>query len=178
MKRTLLALATTLSLASAFSASASVLDEPPAQEPSNWEISVNYHNITTETDSAIGDIDTGVVSVGFAYQIMQEGGHLSISPELLIGKGVQSDDIAGVEIEVDSMINIGTRFTLHPTDKFEVFLRPSYTKLTSDEFNEDWEFGLGAGVGLNVTEKVNVSLSFDRIASDSDVMSATLRYRF
>tara|TARA_Y100000310_G_C20637056_1_gene791746 strand:+ start:200 stop:760 length:561 start_codon:yes stop_codon:yes gene_type:complete len=186
MKRTLLALATALTMTSAFSASASVLDEPPAQEPSNWEISVNYLDIRSEVDGADIEINTGVLAAGFGYEFMQEGGHLSYTPELVLGKGVQNDTIGGAEVEVDSLVSAALRVTLHPTEQFEVFVRPSYSKLsvTVSEFGQadretgDWEFGIGAGVGLNVNENVNVAITFDRVAGDSDVLGASIRYRF
>lgn len=181
MKRTLLALATTLTMASAFSASASVLDEPPVKEPSNWELSVNYLDIRSESGSA--ELNVGVLGAGFAYEFMQEGGHLSYTPELILGVGVENDRYLGYEVDVDTLVVGAVRIALHPTDEFEVFVRPSYSKISvsvDDIGSEtgDWEFGVGAGIGYNVTKEVNLAITFDRVAGDSDVLGASVRYRF
>lgn len=177
MKRTIIAIAAFATLSSTFAVSArSILEPTPEAPKSNWEVSVNYHSISTEVQNV--DINTGIASVGFGYEFASEKGHVSVVPELRLGTGVVSDDFGDTDVEIDSMVSASARIELHPTDLFTVYARPSYTRVSVENTSSDWEFGAGVGIALKLSDNVKFALDYDRVAGDSDVVSGSLRYNF
>lgn len=197
----LLAAAVLSTFAVSAQASSVSLDAPVSK--TNWEISGGLAHYSIE------DLNDDVLQVSFGYPIRNPEGHFSLVPELTLGKGVNGESFElnesfNATAEVDTVLQVGTRFVLHPTDKFEVFLTPTLRKVTADIFVEDalhigltsnWAFGIGAGVAANISENLNISLSFERTKLDlgaderdygdidmndldTDVVTGKVSYRF
>jgi opacity protein-like surface antigen len=149
----------------------------------------------------VSTVTNDVLLVGFGYNLKNPEGNLSITPELLLGRSVSKANLnnksievnpdylaggAGHEYELERIVVASVRINLHPTDKFSVFVRPSYSSAhyafnapdAKFEDNTNWEFGLGLGAGYNIDHDVTVSASYDRIGSDADAVAVSLQYRF
>lgn len=158
-------------------ASSVALDDAPVSK-TNWEVSGSLAHYSIE------DFNDDVLQVSFGYPIRNPEGHFSLVPELTLGKGVNGEKTeitepfnAVISTEIDTVLQVGTRFVLHPTDTFEVFLVPTLRKVTTDisveqllhvGMTSDWSFGIGAGVAANISPNLNISLSFERTKLDLD----------
>lgn len=174
----------------AVSAQASSVSMDAPVSKTNWEVSGGLAHYSIDAGQTVnGD----VLQVGFGYAVRNPEGHFSMVPELTLGKGVNGDNFGDVEVEVDTVLQIGTRLTLHPTDTFDIYLNPTYRKISVDEssyagsigYSSDWAFGIGVGVGANITNDLNLSLTFDRTKLDfdggdldTDVVTGKVSYRF
>lgn len=188
----LLAAAVLSTFAVSAQASSVSLDAPVSK--TNWEVSGSLAHYSIDASSLVGKTINGdVLQASFSYAVRNPEGHFSLVPELTLGKGVNGDSAAGVEFDVDTVLQIGTRFVLHPTDIFDVYLNPTYRKVSLDftdgyghgSTSSDWAFGVGVGVGANITNDLNLSLTFDRTKLDfdgdefdTDVVTGKVSYRF
>jgi hypothetical protein len=168
-------------------ASSVALDAPVSK--TNWEVSGSLAHYSIE------DLNSDVLQAGFSYAIRNPEGHFSIVPELTLGKGVNGESDGYTSAEIDTVLQIGARLVLHPTETFDVYLNPTYRKVTADlsagsdkaDISSDWAFGVGVGVGANITNDLNLSLTFDRTKLDfgyglddidTDVVTGKVSYRF
>lgn len=159
------------------------------------ELSASYAQLSSDVGGLT--LDNDLLMVGVGYTLSNTNGRMSITPGIQVGRDINSADLSEFlfddtiggpefEFEIDRIVVASVRITLHPTDQFYAYLRPSYSRAygviigpeTERDVEGDWEFGAGAGVGYNFTENFSADISLDRISNDTDFISLNTRYSF
>lgn len=168
MKKSLIALALTLG----FAASANA----------DWNIAAGYSNLSDSDDGI--DISLNAITAGVGYEVEFADSQFSVMPELRIGFGAGDDDMGGFKLEIERYMAISVRGVYHATDAIYIYAQPSYANLEikASGFGElatddEWEFGVGAGVGFKATENLGLELSYE-VFDGTDVITAGIRYSF
>ena len=145
-----------------------------------WSFSGGYANYM-EDDAGI-DVSLGALyaSAGYTYN----SGNLSFMPEVRLGLGVTDDSIQGVDVEIDSLVIASIRGQYNVTDRFGVFLQPSYGRLEATaSFNgssvteDEWEFGVGGGAAFQISESSSIEAYYEAF-DEADVLSIAFRMDF
>ncbi|MFT4937226.1 MAG: opacity protein-like surface antigen [Paraglaciecola sp.] len=147
----------------------------------SWVGGVSYTSISDGDDGITIDLGAITASVGYQFQTSEQ---FSIVPEVRLGFGISDDEISGVELSLKRFLALSVRGEYALNEKFYVFAAPSYANLeveaSFDRFSntEDaWEFGIGAGVGYQLSDTVNAEVSYENY-DGSDVISAGLKFSF
>jgi opacity protein-like surface antigen len=171
------------------------------QETANQQVELTAGFAQYSSEMEGFTLNNGLLVVGLGYQFSNETGKMSFTPALQVGKDVSparldnvlvsaglSDTFGGpgYEYEVEEFISASVRVTLHPTDDFYTYIRPSYSRayveVSGPDVNMDaegeWEFGMGVGIGYNINQSFSVDASFDRLTGDTEMTSLSLRYYF
>jgi opacity protein-like surface antigen len=125
-------------------------------------------------------------SLAYKYENFDNG--FFLMPELRLGTGVGDDsmNVSGnkVKIEIDSFMALSVRGQYDYRNGAYVYVMPSYANLDiTASFNnqsaseDDWEFGIGAGVGYRINKKVSVEASYESY-NDADFLSVGFKYAF
>ncbi len=176
-----IALATALLCTSSISIAAS---DYPGQANTSHHMTVNYHYAKLKN---VSDIDLSATSFTYGYQMKNEGGKFSFTPELSVGYGIKSINQDGLEVVVDGLAQAGVRLAYHPFSNFHVFIKPTVTKVwlsgekngidvlgDDDSYNET---GGAIGFGFDFAEHYSLGLSSEKIG-DFNVVTGSFRYRF
>lgn len=147
---------------------------------------MSYSNFSDDPGGVDFDLGTLNLNAGYEYQLSNQ---FSLEPLLTLGVGV-NDDEAGTanltvaEVEIDRWMALSVRGKYQLNDKIYLYAQPSYGNLKVEAktlgqsvTEDDWEFGLGAGVGFDVSERVSLEMTYDNY-DGTDVISAGINYRF
>ena len=156
------------------------------QASAGWNAGLAYSHFKDDEDGVDISLDAVTLSVG--YEIRIEDSKFSFMPELRVGFGVGDDTINEFEtdfmLEIETYYGLSARGTYHASPNFYIFLQPSYVNLEvkvsamgMSAKEDDWEFGLGGGVGFIPTDNVMLEAIFEDF-DGTNVISAGVRYSF
>jgi hypothetical protein len=146
-----------------------------------WTVGGGYTNYSDD-DGDGSSISLGAVygSAGYQYQ----SGSITYMPELRLGTGVKDDTLYGVGIEIDSFIAASFRAQFDASDKFSIFIQPSYARLEitgsyqgESVSSSDWEFGVGGGASYRLNERASIEAVYE-VFDGTDVISVGFRTSF
>ncbi|MEM6514005.1 MAG: outer membrane beta-barrel protein [Pseudomonadota bacterium] len=146
-----------------------------------WVAGGGYVNLSDESE--FFDVSVGGIYASLGYLVESESG-LTFLPEMRLGTGVADDTILGVDIELDSFFAFSVRGQFEFDSSFYVYAAPSYARveLTASaagmsESEDDWEFGVGGGVGYKFSDKAWGELSYETY-DGTDVFSIGFKVPF
>ncbi|WP_017444203.1 outer membrane beta-barrel protein [Gayadomonas joobiniege] len=158
---------------------ASVLAASSFSSMANWVGGLSYVNMS-EDDL---DLSVGALVGSISYQVEQENG-LSILPTFRAGFGISDDTVFGVDLELDSFYAFSVRGQYMASPELYLFVEPSYAnaEFTASsggvsETEDDWEFGLGGGLGYNFSSQAAVEFQYEQY-DGTDVLSFGLKVDF
>ncbi len=133
-----------------------------------------------------GDIGLSAIEATIGWK-METASGFAIIPELRLGTGVGDDQIATGAALADVELSSALGFNLRTEWSFEntyVFLQPSYVNyevevsaLGFTAAADDWEFGVGAGIGYKMTDWTSIEISYEDIGGTS-LIGASIRFEF
>ena len=155
------------------------------------------------SDSSGGDdLLLNIVYGSVGYKIKNSEKNYFFMPELRIGTGVNDDSYTDTHtiqygygtnysvysktttFEVERFIALSFRGQYEFSSGAYVYVIPSYANVKSkvsyygESMSDDnWEFGVGAGVGCNLNKKVSVEASYENY-DDTDLLSVGFKYAF
>jgi|SRR5690625_41246 len=155
----------------------------------SWVVGINYMNLSEDVDAF--DVSLGGLagSVGHKVNIVD---NFYLIPEVRFGTGISDDTVrylgVSVDLELDRFIALSVRGQYEFDNNLYLFAAPAYAnaKFTasasqgnqSASFTDDsWEFGIGIGAGLYLTDTVAIEAMFEGF-DGTDVISAGLRFNF
>lgn len=164
------------------------------------EMSAGYVNLSADTEYGT-DISVSALAASIGYEFpMSET--FKLVPEFRVGFGIGDDTFeassflgsATVTTELDSYYGAALRAVFETTSGVYLFAVPSFTKAKfefsdSTEFNgvivegdsgsstSDWEAGIGAGVGFQLSEFIGVEAAYEKI-DETDFMGIHARFAF
>ncbi len=147
----------------------------------NWQAGVGYVNLS---DSEGGDsisLDALVGSLGYKFK---SGENFYFMPELRLGTGMGDDDLYGVKVEVESFVALSLRGQYELESGLYLYGAPSYANLEvkasgygESATEDEWEFGLGGGIGYNFSNNMAAELSYEQF-DGVDVVSLAVKFDF
>ena len=154
----------------------------PLTASAQWLVGGGYVNFSEDVDGT--DLSLGAVYGALAYKIDNSGHPFTFIPEIRLGTGITDEKKKGAKIEIDRYIAISARGQYDYDNGAFIFVTPSYANLDSttsynghSESNDEWEFGIGAGVGYALNEKITLEASYDRY-DDTDAFGVGIKYAF
>jgi opacity protein-like surface antigen len=153
-----------------------------ASANADWNVAAGYTNIADSDDGF--DISLNAITAGVGYEIEFADSQFSVMPEFRIGFGVDDDDKDGIKLEIERYMAVSVRGVYHASDAIYLYAQPSYANLKikgtgfgQTATDDEWEFGVGAGIGVNATEQLSFELSYENF-DDTDFITAGIRYAF
>ena len=155
----------------------------PLTAAANWSAGAGYANLSDNDDGE--SISLGVIYGAVAYEFAQEGSKFSFMPELRLGTGVSDDTFDSVvKVEVERFTALSVRAQYNYDNGVYLYVMPSYANLDmkasfhGESYSDDnWEFGLGGGVGKKFNDKVSVEASYESY-DGTDVLTVGFKYAF
>lgn len=154
----------------------------PLTVSANWLAGGGYAKISDDIDGDKASV--GIVYGSIAYEHKLTDSRWSIMPELILGTGISDGDIEGDKVKADRFIALSARGQYNYKNGVYLFAQPMYAnlKVTADfggreVTNDEWELGLGAGVGKKLNEKTIVEASYNNF-DGTDVLTLGIKYSF
>jgi opacity protein-like surface antigen len=148
----------------------------------DWQVGGGFGNLTDDSDDA--DVSLNVLYGSVSYKIKSTNDNFFIVPELRLGTGLGDDSFDNIKVEVDSFIALSVRGQYDYSNGAYVYVRSSYANLEmkasyqGESFTDDeWEFGMGAGVGYNLSNEVSVEASYESY-DGTEMLSVGFKYAF
>ena len=153
----------------------------PFSAYAQWSGGVAYSSGAQDGDGV--DVDLGMVSASLAYSFGESNGFSNIV-EVRLGTGASDDTLLGVDVELDSFVQIAYRPQFEIDNNFYVYGLLSYASVefelsalgASTTVDGD-EAGIGAGIGYRLTDSVDAEVSYESI-DDFDVFTLGLKFGF
>ena len=148
----------------------------------NWQMGAGYA-LVDDSDVTIGGF---FGTVGYEFSPF-DNNNITVAPEFRIGAGVKDDTHRGVEVELSSYYQVSTRVEYNFENNIYAYVVPSYNRYRTNGTTPavrvsitDNGWGLGAGIGYEITEKASAEFSYERVNLDDDinVWSLGLKYTF
>jgi opacity protein-like surface antigen len=166
---------------------------------SDWQVGGGFSKLSDDLGDG-DDVSLNILYGSVAYKIENSNNGFFFMPELRIGTGVGDDSVSDsftfyngynnvhidnkIKFEVKSLIALSARAQYEYSNGAYVYVMPSYTNLEirasshGESFSDDnWEFGIGAGVGYSLNKKVSVEASYEDYG-DSNLLSVGFKYAF
>jgi opacity protein-like surface antigen len=149
----------------------------------DWQVGGGFSNLYDDIGDG-DDVSLNILYGSVSYKTESSYKDFSFVPELRIGTGVGDDSIYGVKLEVKSFIALSVRGQYEFSNGAYVYAMPSYANLDikasgygESGSDDNWEFGVGAGVGYNLNKKVSVEASYENY-DDTNLLSVGFKYAF
>lgn len=127
------------------------------------------------------DLDAIFVGAGYSFKVAD---NFYIAPEARFAKGMGSDDIWGVDVEIDTAWFVGARGVLKADSGLFGFVSVGYGDITIDasigsisESASADDIGFGAGFGYEFNDKFAIELGFEDY-DGTDVIQLGTNFRF
>ena len=150
-----------------------------ATTAAEWSAGVSASRLQNDS------LEMDAVGIALGYQIGVMDG-VTFAPRLRWATGVSESSISNgfeigtAELEQFFALSIRGRYELHP--RIYGFLEPSYgyTKISAryaavSDSSEAWELGMGAGLGLKLTDRLSLEVQSEKY-DDTRVVSAGLHF--
>jgi len=168
----------------------------PLTAAANWSAGAGYANLSDNDDGE--SISLGVIYGAVAYEFAQEGSKFSFMPEFRLGTGVSDDEGSlnleagefaiperiNFKVEVERFAAFSVRAQYNYDNGVYLYVMPSYANLdikvsylAGSDSDDNWEFGLGGGVGKYITDKASVEASYESY-DGTDVLTVGFQYAF
>jgi opacity protein-like surface antigen len=165
----------------------------------NWQVGGGFANLSNDIGDG-DDLSLNVLYGSASYKIESSYKDFSFVPELRIGTGVGDDSVTDsftfyngynnvhidnkIKFEVKSLIALSARAQYEFSNGAYVYVMPSYANLDikasshGESFSDDnWEFGIGTGVGYSLNKKVSIEASYENY-DDTNLLSVGFKYAF
>jgi len=149
----------------------------------NWQVGGGFANLSNDIGDGDG-LSLNVLYGSASYKIESSYKDFSFVPELRIGTGVGDDSINGVKFKIKRFIALSVRGQYEFSNGAYVYVMPSYANLDikasshGESFSDDnWEFGIGTGVGYSLNKKVSIEASYENY-DDTNLLSVGFKYAF
>jgi len=137
---------------------------------SEWQVGGGFGSLSDSSDGT--DVSLNIIYGSVAYKIQKDNSNFFFVPELRLGTGIGDDSMnvlgRNVKIEVDGFLALSVRGQLDYNNGAYIYIMPSYANLdmkasyngesTSDD---EWEFGLGGGVGYRLNKNTSVEAGYE-----------------
>lgn len=163
-----------------------VLSLPLTVAANNWSAGIGYLNLSDDSNNI--DITLGGLYGSVAYKYQTEHKKISILPEFRLGTGFSDDSerLYGnkFDVELERFMSLSVKGQYDVTEQLYVYVMPSYAnaklKVSGrgySESDDEWEFGVGTGLGYQLNEKADVVFSYEKY-DDTDVLTAGFNFKF
>jgi hypothetical protein len=149
---------------------------------SDWQVGGGFSNLSDSSDG--DDISLNMMYGSIAYKIQKANSNFFFIPGLRLGMGIGDDSIDGVKVEIERFVALSVRGQYEYSNGAYVYVVPSYANLkgkvsyNGESMSDDnWEFGIGAGVGYRLNKKISVEASYENY-DDNDLLSVGFKYTF
>lgn len=165
-----------------------------------WEMSAGYVNLSADVgDGTDLSLNALAASIGYAFPMTDT---FKLVPEFRVGFGIGDDKVEILDgfgnttlaTELDSYYGVAVRAVFETTTGVYLFAVPSLTKARfsysdsleiggdvverdSGSYTSDWEAGIGAGVGFQLSEFIGIEAAYEMI-DDTDFMGIHARFSF
>lgn len=136
----------------------------------NWVGGVSYINLSNDDGGA--DISLGGLTGSLGYQFDAQNGFY-FTPELRVGTGISDDS----GIELDRFVALSVRGQYSVNQQIYLFAAPSYANTEFNVSDDNWEFGLGGGIGYQMTDAMSAEFMFEQY-DEADLMSFGVKFAF
>ncbi|WDE05230.1 porin family protein [Thalassomonas viridans] len=154
----------------------------PLTASAQWLAGGGYVNFSDDVDGI--DLSLSAVYGSLAYKVESADSAWSFMPEIRLGSGISDDKESGIKFEIERYFAVSARAQYDYSNGVFVFVTPSYANLDNkvsfqyfSESDDEWDFGIGAGLGFNVNENVTIEASYDRY-DDVDAFGVGIKYAF
>ena len=158
-----------------------LLSAMPFAANAGWVGGVGYVNLS-DSEGGI-DISLNAIAASIGYRFESET-NFSFMPELRYGFGVGDDDILGVKVEIESILALSVRGQYDFESGVYLFGAPAYANLDVkassgglSASDDDWEFGVGGGIGYMFSEQASGELSYETY-DGTDVIGVAVKVSF
>jgi hypothetical protein len=168
----------TLALAAA---SIFVLTGPSLSAEEGWFAKTGAIHFSGSADGY--SIDLTGVYLGAGYEI-ELAENFFLAPEIRVATGVGSDDLLGVDVDLDTAFFAGAKGIFRAENGFYAFGSVGYGDITIDasygsieESASADDIGFGVGFGYEFTDKIGMEISFEDY-DGTDVIQLGTNFRF
>lgn len=156
-----------------------------SQSTNNWVGGVGFINLSDDYGDLSISLNGIVGSLGYK---IESGDNFSLIPEVRISFGVGSDSVSyfgyKADVELDSFLTLSMRGQYQLDNGVYLFAAPSYAnaKVTASigdysETDDEWEFGVGGGIGYNFGATTSAELSYEQY-DGTDALTLGLKFDF
>ena len=146
----------------------------------DWQVGGGFSNLSDDLGDG-DDVSLSILYGSVSYKTDSSYDDFSFVPELRIGTGIGDDSLYGIKLEVKSFIALSVRGQYEFSNGAYVYAMPSYANLnikaSGSESEDNWEFGVGAGVGYSLNKKLSVEASYENY-DDTNFLSVGFKYAF
>lgn len=175
-------------LAMLLSSTSSLAMADDLNNPGKWIAGLGYLNLSGEIEDG-EDISLGGVVASLGYKVGSEDGFY-ILPEVRLGVGGGGDSFSylgtNVNVELDRFLAFSLRAQFDLESGMYLFATPTYAnaKLSatvSNGFrsasvsNDQWDFGIGAGLGFQLSELILAEMMYENI-DEIDIVSIGFKF--
>ncbi|MDQ8187083.1 outer membrane beta-barrel protein [Pelagicoccus sp. SDUM812002] len=136
----------------------------------------------SESEAGVNlDLDAIFVGGGYSFKVAE---NFYIAPEIRFAKGIGSEDIFGVDVEIDTAWFAGVRGILKADSGLFGFVSAGYGDISIDasmgsvsESASADDIGFGAGFGYEFNQKFALELGFEDY-DGTDVVQLGANFRF
>ncbi|WP_143870664.1 outer membrane beta-barrel protein [Catenovulum sediminis] len=151
----------------------------------NWVGGVSYINLSDDDGQMELSLSGIVASLGYK---IESDSNFFIMPELRIGTGIGDDTVrffgGDFKVEMNSFTALTVRGQYDLENGAYLFAAPSYANLDvkvsgyGESASEDeWEFGIGGGIGFDVNESTSAEFSYEHY-DGTDALSVGIKVDF
>ena len=154
-----------------------------------WIGGIGYFDLTADVEGYETSPDLWGINIG--YELDTPIRDLIITPGFSLYGGIDDDIVkvnspttSKVRVETQFGMGLNVRFQWEGDDNIYFYVAPAYTRFDIEGRegdvrieDDEWQAGIGAGIGYNVTSEVRVEVSFEEYG-DSDILGLALRYKF
>ncbi|MEO2266159.1 outer membrane beta-barrel protein [Pseudoalteromonas sp. YIC-656] len=155
----------------------------------NWQAGVGYVNLSDSPSGYDISLDGVYGSLGYKFK---SSDNFYWVPELRLGTGIGDDTIdnylAGsvlnTKLEMERYIALSLRGQYELDNGVYLYAAPSYAnvEIKASGFGaslseDEWEFGLGGGIGYNFSNNMAAELSYEQF-DGVDVVSLAVKFDF
>lgn len=148
----------------------------------NWQMGGGFSNLSDNAEG--GDVSLNMMYGSVTYKIQKASSNFFFVPELRLGTGISDDSIDNVKVEIKRFVALSFRGQYEYSNGAFVYVMPSYANLKGKvSYNgksmtdDNWEFGIGGGVGYRLNKKISVEASYENY-DDNDLLSVGFKYAF
>lgn len=153
------------------------LSSAPMLASAQWVSGASYSQFEYE------ELSIGVIGASVGYKMPTESA-FSVTPQLRLGMGLSEDSYGGFDVEIDSFVALSAKGQYDFTPVFYGFIEPSYGQAKMSvspsvgvEIDDDWEFGIGGGLGYTFTDFIAAEVQYETY-DETDVLSLNLRFSY
>jgi len=156
-----------------------------SQSTNNWVGGVGFINLSDDYGDLSISLNGIVGSLGYKIESDE---NFTLIPQVRISFGIGDDNVSyfgyKADVELDSFLALSLRGQYQLDNGVYLFATPTYAnaQLTISsggysETDDEWEFGVGGGIGYNFADTTSAELSYEQY-DGTNALSIGLKFDF